>query len=122
MRDDVKRHDLILSPCSVEIFQKMHGVAGYHPNCVDNLAKSVAPYGISPDGLGDTMNVFMNVRIDSDGKTKVEPPLSKAGDCIDFRAETNLVVGITACASEQTNNGRLKPIRVEVHSTDMTVA
>jgi uncharacterized protein YcgI (DUF1989 family) len=117
VRDDVARHDLILSPCSLEIFQKMHGVSGYHPNCVDNLAEAVAPFGISPDGLGDTMNVFMNVRIDGDGKVTVEPPPSRAGDSIDFRAEVDLVVGITACASEQTNNGRLKPVCVEIYES-----
>ena len=42
------------------------------------------------------------------------PPLSKPGDFIDLRAEMNLVVGVTACSAEKSNNHSLKPIDLKV--------
>lgn len=59
----------------------------------------------------------MNVTVAPDGKVSVEAPLSKAGDYIELRAEMPLIVGVTACSSEHSNNGRLKPIDIEVQST-----
>ena len=43
-------------------------------------------------------------------------PRSKAGDFIEFRAEMDLYVGVTACSAELSNNGTFKPIDVEVYS------
>jgi uncharacterized protein YcgI (DUF1989 family) len=52
----------------------------------------------------------MNVEIDPAGRIAVRPPRSRAGDCIEFRAELDLVVGLTACSAELSNNGAFKPI------------
>lgn len=41
-------------------------------------------------------------------------PRSRAGDFIDLHAQLDLIVGITACSAEKSNNGALKPIEVEV--------
>ncbi|MDB5695769.1 MAG: hypothetical protein JWN21_1312, partial [Sphingomonas bacterium] len=44
----------------------------------------------------------------------VEPPLSKAGDHIVFRAEMDLVIGLTACSALASNGGSFKPIAYRV--------
>ena len=46
--------------------------------------------------------------------TPVLPPVSKAGDSITFRAEMDLIVGLTACSAELSNNWSFKPIGYEV--------
>jgi uncharacterized protein YcgI (DUF1989 family) len=56
----------------------------------------------------------MNVAIDQDGKVKVLPPRSKPGDYIELRAETDLLIGLTACSAELSNNFRFKPIDYEI--------
>jgi uncharacterized protein YcgI (DUF1989 family) len=45
---------------------------------------------------------------------RVGVPSSKAGDYVDLRAEMDLIVGLTACSAENSNNGRFKPIHYEI--------
>jgi uncharacterized protein len=114
LRDDVGRHDFLLTPCSPEMFRILYGVAGHHPSCLENLARGLAPFGIGADAIPTTFNVFMNVEVATNGQVSVLPPLSRAGDSIELRAEMDMFVGITACSAELSNNGRFKPIDVEV--------
>jgi uncharacterized protein YcgI (DUF1989 family) len=44
----------------------------------------------------------------------VKPPKSKAGDFVDFVAQMDLLIGLTACSAEQSNNYSFKPIEYEV--------
>ena len=112
--DDVGRHDFLLTPCSRETFEIIYGNKNYHPSCFENLSKHLAPFGISPDSIPTTFNIFMNVEIDPTGKMSILPPRSKAGDALTLRAEMDLIVGLTACSAEMTNNYRLKPIGYEI--------
>jgi uncharacterized protein len=48
------------------------------------------------------------------GKIAVKPPLSKANDFIVFRAEKDLIIGLTACSAPQSNNYSFKPIEFEI--------
>ena len=81
-----------------------------HRGCFGNLAAALAPYGIAEDAIPSAFNCFMNVPVDEQGKISVEPPISKAGDFIRFRAEQNLVIGLTACSAYASNGGHFKPI------------
>ncbi len=110
VRDDVGRHDFLLTPCSSEMFALTYGHEGEHPNCFDNLAVPLAAHGIDPDAIPTTFNIFMNVEIDPAGRIAVRPPRSRAGDCIELRAEMDLIVGLTACSAELSNNYAFKPI------------
>jgi uncharacterized protein YcgI (DUF1989 family) len=110
VRDDVGRHDFLLTPCSPETFAIIYRHTGAHPSCFGNLAGALAPYGIAPDAIPTTFNIFMNVAIAPDGAIAVLPPRSRAGDCIELRAERDLIVGLTACAAEMSNNYAFKPI------------
>ncbi len=67
-------------------------------------------YGISGHQISTTFNIFMNVKVDPQGKVTVGVPMSKSGDHIDLRAEMDMVCGLTACSAEGSNNGRFKPI------------
>jgi hypothetical protein len=115
VRDTVGRHDFLYTPCSRETFTLIYKRTEPHPSCFDNLARSLAPYGIAPDSIPTTFNIFMNVALSGDGKVSVQPPRSRAGDCIELRAEMDLVVGLTACSAEMSNNYRFKPIDYEIH-------
>lgn len=114
VEDDVGRHDFLLTPCSPETFQIIYKNTHYHPSCFENLATSLARFGIAPDAIPTTLNIFMNVEIDAEGALKILPPRSKAGDSILLRAEMDLIVGLTACSAEMSNNYRFKPIGFEI--------
>jgi uncharacterized protein YcgI (DUF1989 family) len=112
--DDVGRHDFLLTPCSPETFQIIYKNHAAHPSCFANLATHLAAFGIAPDSIPTTFNIFMNVEIDANGELKILPPRSKAGDSILLRAEMDLIVGLTACSAEMSNNYRFKPIDFEI--------
>src|SRR5437588_9690756 len=46
---DVGRHDFLLTPCSQETFQIIYGNRDCHPSCLENLAKSLNPFGMAAD-------------------------------------------------------------------------
>jgi uncharacterized protein YcgI (DUF1989 family) len=115
LEDRVGRHDFLLTPCSPETFEMLYeGHQGYHPSCFENLTRSLGPYGIEGDDIPTTFNVFMNVEVSPSGEIAIGPPLSKPGDFVDLRAEMGLVVGVTACSAEKSNNHALKPIDLEL--------
>lgn len=109
--DTVGRHDFLLTPCSRDTFRIIYGDTDPHPGCFGNLARSLEAFGISDDRIPVAFNIFMNVEVDGhSGRINVKPPLSRAGDRVAFRAEMNLIVGLTACSAPQSNNGTFKPI------------
>lgn len=108
--DEVGRHDFLLTPCSPETFQIIYESGDYHPSCFENLASNLKPFGIISDAIPITFNIFMNVEVDSRGELSILPPRSKSGDSITLRAEMDLIVGLTACSAEKSNNHKFKPI------------
>ena len=109
--DSVGRHDFLLTPCSRETFKIIYGDADPHQGCFGNLETALAPFGIGADQIPVAFNCFMNVVIEpTTGALKGGAPLSRAGDFIKFRAEMDLVVGLTACSALQSNNYEFKPI------------
>ncbi|NJW53084.1 DUF1989 domain-containing protein [Salinimicrobium oceani] len=114
LEDTNGRNDFLLAPCSPETFKIMYNNPEYHPSCFENLYTNLAPFGIEPDDVPTAFNIFMNVQFDQNGKLSVDPPLSKAGDYVLFEAEMDLIVALTACSAEDSNNGSFKPIHYEI--------
>jgi len=108
--DSVGCHDFLLTPCSVDTFRHFYPDKPEHRGCFGNLAECLAPHGISPDDIPVAFNCFMNVPVDSTGGISVLPPPSRAGDSISFRAEQDLIIGLTACSAYASNGGTFKPI------------
>ena len=59
---------------------------------------ALEPYGIEEHAIPTAFNLFMNVPVGSEGKIRVLPPTTKAGDFIRLRALDDLIVGLTAAA------------------------
>ncbi|ANU08689.1 DUF1989 domain-containing protein [Paraurantiacibacter namhicola] len=114
LEDTVGTHDFLLTPCSKDTFRHFYPDKPVHQGCFGNLAAALAPYGIGEDAIPTAFNVFMNVPVDKGGKLRVDPPISKAGDLIRFRAEMDLIVGLTACSAYASNGGTFKPIDYRV--------
>lgn len=114
LEDTVGRHDFLLTPCSPETFTIIYNHHGHHPSCFENLVANLSTFGINPDAIPTTLNVFMNVMVAASGELAIGAPRSKRGDHVLFRAEMDMVVGVTACSAELSNNGTFKPIDIEV--------
>lgn len=82
-----------------------------HRGCFGNLEAALAPFGIGSDQIPVAFNCFMNVVIQPETSAfTVQPPTSRSGDFIRFRAEMDLIIGLTACSALQSNNFAFKPI------------
>jgi uncharacterized protein YcgI (DUF1989 family) len=114
IEDTVGRHDFLLTPCSPDTFRIIYNHQGHHPSCFENLCRNLAKFDIRPDAIPTTLNVFMNVDVAPSGELTIGPPKSKAGDHILLKAEMDMVVGVTACSAELSNNGTFKPIDIEL--------
>lgn len=114
VEDTNGRNDFLLAPCSPETFQILYDNPEYHPSCFENLYTNLAEFGIQPDDIPTAFNIFMNVQFGLNGELSVDPPQSKAGDFVLFEAKMDLIVGLTACSAEQSNNFKFKPIQFEI--------
>jgi uncharacterized protein YcgI (DUF1989 family) len=113
--DTVGRHDFLLTPCSADTFRIIYGHERPHRGCHGNLSEALEPFGIKPDDIPICFNIFMHADVNGEtGKISVLPPKSKAGDYIILRARMDLIVGMTACSAEMSNNYSFKPIGYEI--------
>jgi uncharacterized protein YcgI (DUF1989 family) len=111
VEDTVGRHDFLLTPCSKDTFRIIYGHSNPHRGCFGNLVAALEPYDIKGDNIPVCFNIFMHVDIDGHtGKIDVLPPKSKAGDHVVLEATMDLLVGMTACSAEKSNNFSFKPI------------
>ena len=117
LQDMVGRHDFLLTPCSQEMFCKLYGIEGLHPSCFGNLESALTPFGIQPNQIPTTLNIFMNVEINPSGELTIGAPLSRPGDYLELRADMDLIVGLTACSAEKSNNHCFKPIDAMIFGT-----
>ena len=115
VEDTVGRHDFLLTPCSPDTFRLLYDHHDDHPSCFENLTKNLSRFGVTPDMIPTTFNIFMNVSVLQSGELRIDPPSSRPGDHILLRAEMDLIVAVTACSAEKSNNYSFKPIDVEVY-------
>ena len=115
--DEVGRHDFLLTPCSADTFRIIYGHTSPHRGCLGNLSAVLKQYNIHEDDIPICFNIFMNVMVDGkSGRIEVLPPKSKSGNHIIIEAKMDLVVGMTACSAEMSNNYSFKPIGYEITS------
>jgi uncharacterized protein YcgI (DUF1989 family) len=112
--DDVGRHDFLYAACSKEMYRIQYGNGENQANCLDNLQNALKETGLNPVVIPTPFNAFMNVEILPDGALTINPPRSKKGDRILFRAEMELTVAISACPAGLCNGGSQKPIGYEI--------
>jgi len=115
LEDKVGKHDFLFTPCSPEMFKIIYKCGGYHPSCFENLTKNLAQFGIEGHAIPTTFNIFMNVDVLPSGELKIGPPLSRPGDFITLRAEVDMIVAVTACSAEISNNGSFKAIELAIY-------
>ena len=88
-----------------------------HPNCLDNINKSLG----ENRPIINPVNLFMYTKINEDGKISIHPPLSKAGNKITLKAHMNMRLGIAACSVSESscNSGKCTSIKVIIADRQM---
>jgi aminomethyltransferase len=114
--DLVKRHDTTLPACNAAYYEAL----GYpdHKNCTDNFNRELSARGLKPRFVWQPINFFYNTGLAEDKRTfVVEEPLSKPGDYVLLRAETDVLLASSACPDDlsPTNGWNPTDILIRVY-------
>jgi len=114
VEDTCGRNDFLLAPCDSKTFTHFYDSHDAEPSCLGNLSEQLKKFGIIQDAIPTAFNLFMNVKMASDGSLRVLPPMAGIDDFIEFRAEMDLIVALTACSAKDSNGGSFKSIAYEL--------
>jgi uncharacterized protein YcgI (DUF1989 family) len=89
-------HDVLMGCCSRRLLVQLWGPDYDRHGCHDMLAEAIAPFGLPPDYIQDTFNVFMRTGF-ADDRPFLEPSDARAGDFVGLRAEMDLIIAISSC-------------------------
>jgi hypothetical protein len=116
--------DLLAARCSAVPFEAHYGIDD-QPNCQDTLAEAIGEYGLTPDDVHDSLNLWMNTEWDHVGSYTVWNT-GKKGDYVDLLALMDVLAVPVTCGSGNlwvTSNFSYKPIQVQVfEATRQTTA
>ena len=80
--------------------------------CWDNLSNAVKPWNISADDVPSPFNIFQCMRIDPETGIMYDTMIRPKEEAhVDFRAEMDVLVAVSACPE----SGRGQAIRVEIY-------
>ena len=107
--------DVLGARCNAMLFEYQYGIDD-HPNCQDTLAESIGEYGLTPDDVHDSLNLWMNTEWDHIGSYSVWNT-GRKGDHVDLLALMDVLAVPAVCGSGNlwvTSNFSYKPIQVQV--------
>ena len=123
-------HDIIGTRCDPYTNNLISGGGQYHYCCHSNLTRALAKHcdlklNIAEKYVHDVLNVFMCTGFTRDtGQYFMKESPVKPGDYLEFFAEIDLIVGLSACpggncASEHSSDqANCYPLEIEIFSVD----
>lgn len=89
-------HDAHGRMCNRRLFRVLG--KGERDGCHEIIARAMAPYGILPEDIPDTFDLFMNFHHDcANGHWVIAPGVSKPGDYVEFEAVMDCIVALSNC-------------------------
>jgi urea carboxylase-associated protein 1 len=113
VEDTCGRHDTIGGCCSAESNEVRYGVKGT-PSCRQNFLRALAPFGLGKKDIVANINWFMNVPVSPDGAMAIAEGLSKPGDHVELRAETDVLAVISNCPQTRNPCNGFNPTAIRV--------
>lgn len=108
--------DTLDARCHAAIYEEDFGFVD-HPNCQDTLAESIAEYGLTPDDVHDSFNLWMTVNWNLAGDWWAGSNTAPKGDAVELLACFDTLCVPATCGSGDVSvvsNFSFKPIGVEV--------
>ena len=124
LEDTVGRNDVLFPRCSAYVYESAYGFDA-HTNCHDIQAEAQREYGLTPDDVHDSFNLFMCTEVTLDGRATITRQESRAGDYVDLLALVDVLAVPNVCGADvmRTSNFALKPVRLTVfEATDAEIA
>ena len=111
--DTCGKHDTIGGCCSDAINRTRYDAPGQR-NCRENFLREFANHGMDERDMVANLNFFAYVPIGVDGEMDFQPPLSKPGDYVDLRAETDVLTIISNCPQINNPAAGFNPTPIQV--------
>ena len=115
LADTYGRNDVLFPRCSAYVYESAYGF-DVHTNCHDIQAEAQREYGLTPDDVHDSFNLFMCTEVTLEGHATMTRQNTKPGDHVDLLALMDVLAVPNVCGSDvmRTSNFSLKPIRLTV--------
>lgn len=113
LADTAGLNDTLFPRCSANMYESMFGFAE-HTNCADIQAEAQREYGLTPDDVHDSFNLFMGTRVNADGSCEVVRQQTRADDHVELLALMDLLVVPNVCGNDifSTSNYALRPLQL----------
>ena len=124
LEDTVGRNDVLFPRCTAYVYESAYGFDA-HTNCHDIQAEAQREYGLTPDDVHDSFNLFMCTEVTLDGRATITRQESRAGDYVDLLALVDVLAVPNVCGADvmRTSNFSLKAVRLTVcEATDAEIA
>jgi uncharacterized protein YcgI (DUF1989 family) len=114
LEDTAHCNDVMFPRCSAYLYESAYGYAT-HTNCHDIQTEAQREYGLTPDDVHDSFNLFMCTEV-KDGLGHIKRQHSKPGDHVDFLALMDVLAVPNVCGSDimRTSNFSLKPVKLQI--------
>jgi uncharacterized protein YcgI (DUF1989 family) len=109
-------HDMLIAACDPPRYLPL-GVTGWHASCEENLHAAIRGIGLEPPRYApQPINLFMNTPARESGEIEWLPAETNAGDYVQFRAELDLILAVSACPQDilPINRRDPTPILIEL--------
>ena len=114
--------DVLAARCNAPMFEMIFGIHS-HTNCTDTFAEAIGEFGLTPDDIHDSLNMWMNTGLSEDGRATYHWNTGIPEEPLELLAMMDVLAVPIVCGSGDimpTSNFTLKPISIQIYeeSTD----
>ena len=112
-------HDSLYASCDPGLHEVLGGGSSHH-NCHDNFLSAIRELGLDLNWVPGPVNLFQSTPVRPNGTLGVERAPTLPGDSVEFRAELDLYLVLTACSVDEIdiNGGKSTPLRIDVFAPE----
>ncbi|MEO6853114.1 MAG: urea carboxylase-associated family protein [Rhodoferax sp.] len=115
LEDSARCNDVLFPRCSAYLYESSYGMP-VHTNCHDIQSEAQREYGLTPDDVHDSFNLFMATEVHG-GRGHISRQTTVAGDHVDMLALMDLLAVPNVCGADvmRTSNFSLKPLKLQIY-------
>ena len=115
LADTARCNDVLFPRCSAYLYESSYGMP-VHTNCHDIQSEAQREYGLTPDDVHDSFNLFMCTEVHG-GRAHIKRQQSKPGDRVDLLALIDVLAVPNICGADimRTSNFSLKPVKLQIY-------
>ena len=120
LEDTLGCNDMMFPRCSAHMYASLYGLP-VHTNCHDIQSEAQREYGLTPDDVHDSFNLFMTTGVEN-GMPYITRQRAKAADHVELLALIDVLAVPNVCGSDvqKTSNFSIKPVRLSLYTAGAT--